>query len=186
MTNKYNPIQHTAFANKVGSMAISKGKLIDHNDPDFEVVMYSWDAIQECMDEDCPADKYCDYQRTGKCTAMQKFLKACSSSLMFRSDTELDQDAVFRIGTELVPLYGQLMRFWIEELGVRSDVVYASRGKKNVHPIFKEIRETIKLIGITRQKIGVSGGDSDALKPGTVLPGGTTLKRSRKPKGSYQ
>ena len=170
----------------IGTMCISKGKLRDTKDPDSvvsDITFYSWDAIQECRGEECPADKYCPYERVGKCMTMLKFLKATATSLVFKNP-DISQDIVFRVGTELMPLYSQMLRFFIEEIGIK-EASYKNRGKLGVHPIFKEIRECIKLIGVTRQKIGINIS-LETPDPHSVFQGYKPLRTSRKPRDAYE
>ena len=173
------------YHKQFGSLSISKGKLRDTLDEDSEVndiTFYSWDAMQDCRVEECPAFRMCVYEKRGKCMIMQKFLKACASSLIFKNP-DINQDTVFRVGTELMPLYAQMVRFFIEEIAIK-DASSTNRGKISVHPIFKEIRECIKLIGITRQKIGIGNG-IEVPEVHTMFQGYAPLRRSRKPREAY-
>ena len=170
----------------IGTMAISKGKLRDSLDEDSDIndiTFYSWDAIQECRDEDCPAHHMCPYEKKGKCMTTVKFLKACASSLVFKNP-DIDQDTVFRVGVELMPLYAQMIRFFIEEIAIK-DASHTNRGKIAIHPIFKEIRECIKLVGITRQKIGIGSG-IETPDPSSMFQGYEPLRKSRKPREAYK
>ena len=73
---------------------------------------------------------------------------------------------------------------WGKEIGIK-EASYKNRGKLGVHPIFKEIRECIKLIGVTRQKIGINIS-LETPDPHSVFQGYKPLRTSRKPRDAYE
>jgi hypothetical protein len=101
---------------------------------------------------------------------MLKYLKAVTQVIMTNYEKNLDEGQLYRVGMHIVPLYRNLCRFKIYELGVGSVVHTDEKGKRTVDPIYKEIREHIKLIeqmwksvGIT--SVGVTPPGDDAFHP---------------------
>jgi len=136
--------------------------------PDGSIMLYSWDVVQECIGDDCPAYLICKFKKVGRCYAQTQYLRAISS-VVFRNYQNLTEPQLYRIGMHLVPLYKTLIRLKIEELGVTSVLYTDGRGNKRVNPLFKEIRETIKTIESTWKTIGL---EVDVEEPGgDVLDG---------------
>ena len=137
-------------------LSLRKGAIYDDTDPNFPpVTLYNWDAVPFCSTVKCPAVKYCDFTHNDriKCAAHATYLKHVVQILVFENPM-IDNFICFRIGSELIPLYSMLFLFFIEEIGL--DKRFWQKGSKPyVHPVFKENRETIKLIAITRDKIGI-------------------------------
>jgi len=63
----------------------------------------------------------------------------------------------YQVGMHLLPLYKVLCRLKMEEILIRSqDVVLENaRGVRYINPVYKEIRETIKLIQAMWRDIGL-------------------------------
>ena len=129
-----------------------------------------WDAVPACNAEDCKMEAVCPYTHTGKCSVRLKYLTHVYKSLIGQVD-ENDAIALFKVGFHLIPLYGHLIQFKMEEYGQR--VMYSQdNGKRYVNPIFKEIRETIKVISAVLKDLSgsveadilrdsITHGDSD-------------------------
>ena len=123
---------------KLGSLEIHKGSTKEG----IPVVM--WDSVPQCQPDQCKMEEQCPYTHTGKCGVRLKYISHVYKSLIGQVKPD-DAIALFKIGFHLVPLYGHLVQFKMEEYGDR--VMYATdNGKRYVNPIFKEIRETIKCI----------------------------------------
>lgn len=137
-----------------------------------------WDAVGVCTgnedsDEDrCPLHLDCPYLvvtnpnllrlSTGgstdpdKCVLQAKYLDYIYKSLVLDNRKHLDQHQVDSIGLHLLPLYGHLIKFKMIEFAVNNNVIVSSmKGLKAVHPIYKEIRETIKTIAAMWRDIGL-------------------------------
>ena len=139
---------NTSTANariKLGSIDIHKGQTKDG----IPVVMF--DAVPQCTPETCKMEVACPYTHTGKCGVKLKYLTHVYESLIGQVDRD-DAIALFKIGFHLVPLYGHLIQFKMEEFG--AGVMFsATNGKRYVNPIFREIRETIKVINIVMKDL---------------------------------
>lgn len=134
---------------RMGKMGVMKGKTDDG-----AVSLYSWDAVAECEVENCPAYLNCPYQKEGKCHAQVQYLKAVTS-IVFNNFDEITEPQLYRVGMHLVPLYKTLCRMKLEEIGTTSVAYTDSKGNRKVNPIFREIRETIKVIELTWKSIGL-------------------------------
>lgn len=123
---------------RLGNVQIHKGATKEG----IPVVM--WDAVPHCEPETCKMEQVCPYTHSGKCGVKLKYLNHVYTSLIGQVNED-DAIALFKIGFHLVPLYGHLIQFKMEEYGSR--VMYADeKGKRSINPIFREIRETIKVI----------------------------------------
>ena len=127
------------LSQSLGTLAIRKGTLDG-------LALFTWDVIPECTDERCKATFICDFTRKGRCTVMVQYMKG-TSEMLFRSFGEvLDEPTFYRVGMHLMPMYRTLARLKIEELGVKNIITTSDTGRKQANPIYKELRDTIKLI----------------------------------------
>jgi len=133
----------------MGKMGVMKGKTEDG-----EVSLYSWDVVSECIREDCPAFLNCPYQKEGRCHAQVQYLKSVVA-IVFANYDEITEPQLYRVGMHLVPLYKTLCRLKLEEIGTTSVAYTDSKGNRKINPIFKEIRETIKVIELAWKTIGL-------------------------------
>lgn len=131
-------LPHT-LNSRLGSVGIKKGTY-------HELSLYTWDAIPACTDTKCKANVICDFDRRGRCTVMIQYLKGTSVMLFKNFGEVLDEPTFYRIGMHLMPLYRILCRLKIEELGITDIVRTTDTGRKQANPIYKEIRDTIKLV----------------------------------------
>lgn len=120
--------------------------------------LFSWDAINDCTDTRCIASEFCTYDRRGKCTIQANYLRAFSE-VMFNNFGDFFSEADFYyVGMHLTPLYKTLCKLKIEELAVTRVVNVDEKGIRRVNPVYKEIRETIKLINILWKSMGMTRG----------------------------
>ena len=68
----------------------------------------------------------------------------------------LDEPTFYRVGMHLMPMYRTLCRLKIEELGVNHIITTSDTGRKQANPIYKEIRDTIKLIDSLWHSLGLT------------------------------
>jgi hypothetical protein len=68
----------------------------------------------------------------------------------------LDEAMLFKIGMQIIPLYVQLVKLQIVELSLTSPTYVSYKGTVMVHPIYKEIRETLKTIHIMWKDLDLS------------------------------
>ena len=144
-----------SYNNKMGQVGICRGEV-------GEVLLYNWDAVQECIDEKCPAHSMCGYVRKGRCTVQLQYLKSIGTIIFRNYEHLLTEPLLYRIGMHLTPLYKTLCRLKIQELGVKNIVNIDDKGIHRIHPVFKEIRETIKIIDMTWSKLGLNNMSFEA------------------------
>ena len=134
------PMAHSL---KLGTMNIRKGADSDGT------ATYAWDVGQKCRHAECPALPECHYEvnveSDGDCRVFRNYVRA-ASVVLYQDQVGLTTAERFQIGMHIIPLYKILCKMKIEEVGVRSVVSLTDRGSFQVHPIYKEIRETIKTI----------------------------------------
>ena len=139
-------------AQKLGSMVIMKGA------NEAGQVNYTWDVVQKCRLEHCPARNQCHYvadlMEGDDCKIMKKYIRAASLVLY---DAQKDMTSVqrYQIGMHIIPLYKTLCKMKIEEVGIIDAVSMTSRGTMQVNPIYKEMREIIKVIDQVWKSIGM-------------------------------
>ena len=139
---------------KIGSLTLEKGEVRK------DVKMFAWDGIPLCtggifeVNPDdpnppviCPVNHLCTYIKRGKCAVQVKYLESLYSSVL-GTYHYLDEAMLFKIGMQIIPLYVQLVKLQIVELSLHSPTYMSDIGTVMVHPIYKEIRETMKTIHI--------------------------------------
>ena len=138
-----------------GTMKVRRGTSAEGNQ------LWSWDALIACTAEQCPAATRCHYLTPpltppDKCQVMLKYLKAVTQVIMTNYEKNMDEGQLYRVGMHIVPLYRNLCRFKIYEMGVRNVVERDDKGKKTVDPVYKEIREHIKLLEQMWKSVGIT------------------------------
>ena len=141
----------------------------------------AWDAVQVCpQNDDCPLHLDCPYlpaiiqsASVKKCAIQQHYLSYVFDNLVTNNIKELDQNQLDQIGFLLMPLYGHLIKFKMLEYALNIKTGTVSMNKLNtpiLHPIYREIRETIKLISSMQWQVGlaVARKPTSTFKPPTV------------------
>jgi len=149
---------------RIGShMVLPKGRR--DLDPETRVTVYSWDAAVDCIREECPAHQYCHLvpdkkSGTQKCAVQVQYVRQCANAIL-NSYPKADEILLYKIGTHLIPLYGNLIRLKITELGVRRLSSFTNSGSVKIHPVYKELRETHRSILNTWKELGLGPPISD-------------------------
>jgi hypothetical protein len=118
--------------------------------------LIAWDAIQECY-ESCPIHQDCKCKpakEKSKCIVQVQYLTSLTD-MIFRTYRYLNDDVLYKIGMHIVPLYSMLCRQKIVEKSVVNITYEDNKGVTRVHPIYKEIRETMRMILDSWKSIGV-------------------------------
>ena len=128
----------------IGDMSLYKGKLGD-------VQMIMWDALPDCTDE-CPIFDKCpyDYKRI-KCEMRRRYLESVMTSLE-KGVQKKDEMSALTVGLMVAPLFTALISFKIFEHSLQHQVMLRTK----VHPIYKEIRQTIKEISSLLKDLGIT------------------------------
>lgn len=128
----------------IGDMTLYKGKLGD-------VQLIMWDALPDCTD-DCKIYDECPYEKNrNKCEMRRRYLESVMKSLEAGVQKK-DEMSALTVGLMVAPLFQSLISFKIYEHSLGHDVM--SRTK--VHPIYKEIRQTIKEISSLLKDLGIT------------------------------
>jgi hypothetical protein len=137
----------------IGSNTLQKGEVRDG------MQLVAWDCIQECHPEECPIGRSCLYSSEslassdGQCSLQRQYLQSFVDVIL-RTYRYIDEGDMFRIGMHLVPLYSQLCRLKIVEKSVVNVTFIDHKGVTRIHPIFREMRDTMKTITSLWREMG--------------------------------
>ena len=132
-----------------GDMQLDKGNVRK------DVRLFAWDAIRSCSPSECPVSSVCTYIKRGKCAVLVQYLKALYDSVLSNYKT-LDDVSLFKVGMQIVPLYLQLAKMQMVEMSLDSPVYHTEKGAVLAHPIYREIRETLKTIHLMWKDLDLS------------------------------
>lgn len=138
----------------LGQMVLEKGGWYygsDYDQKEFNLI--AWDFASDCTGDKCPVFNRCMYlngwEGKDRCRMQQQYflhIIRAFASAAGKNDERVGQEDVIRFGYSLLPLYGQLFRFKLFELGNSELLTLNARGEVRINPIYKEIREIIKTI----------------------------------------
>jgi len=116
-------------------------------------------AINECLLERCPIFMYCRHLKIERqCQIQVKYLRSITDIVL--SDVKIEELSPIqkmKIGFHLQPLYRALCRLKMEELSLRRPTQLTNTGTRAMHPVYREIRETIKVITTVLKDLGIDG-----------------------------
>jgi hypothetical protein len=147
---------------KIGELNLDKGLVRK------DVSLFAWDGVQECNPQICPVEDMCAYIKRGKCAVQMNYLKALYGAIL-GTYSYLDDVMLFKIGMQVIPLYVQLIKLQMVELSLESPIYTTEKGTIMPHPIYKEIRETLKAIHVMWKDLDLSFSFNKGLslkKPG--------------------
>ncbi len=145
------------YYNELGHMKIIKGR--DHSDTK---QIISWETVRMCRGEHCPAYDLCEYNvkehsaERLKCRVETTYLRSIASIIYRNFISVLDEPTLTRVGMHLMPIYQNLCRLKIAEVGVATPVETDEKGRTYINPVYKEMREHIKLLEQTWRSIGLT------------------------------
>jgi hypothetical protein len=119
--------------------------------------LFAWDCVQSCNFEACPIGNTCIYKTLEgeKCSLQLTYLQTLTD-MVFSTYRYLDEAALYKIGMHIIPLYSMLCRQKIVEKSVINLAYEDSKGVTRIHPIYKEIRETMKVITGMWKELGIN------------------------------
>ena len=136
---------------KTGSLSMYKGTLGN-------VQIRMWDAIPDC-DVSCLNYETCpDAGSKKRCEIRRKYVDSVFKDIS--PSFKKDSLSAHKAGLLLMPLYNQLITFKLAAHASQHNV-YA---KSKINPIFKEIRETIKLINQLLDELGIDPDTGRGIK----------------------
>lgn len=142
---------------KIGNLELDKGIVRKG------VSLYAWDGIRECTNLECPVVDQCKYVHCGKCAVQVEYIQTLYNTIL-NTYSYLDETMLFKIGMEIVPLYVHLIRLQIIELSLNTPIVFSEKGNIGIHPVYREIRETMKAIGSMWKNLEISFEFGEKLK----------------------
>ena len=175
--NEYRVPQN--IKGSMGSGILEKGRWGLTNGKDNSVYLLLWDFVGKCNKSKCSLYNICEYRksylmspdnpmRTDKCLLHLRYLKNVVSAVMEKVDNkgEMKHEQVLKLGYSMLPLYTQLFKFKLWEYS-NNDIMMQTKDGVKVHPIYKEIRDTIKTINsMWKEVVGSSGKSADPSKMG--------------------
>jgi hypothetical protein len=106
------------------------------------IELFAWDGIQDCANEECIVFNKCQYLKRGKCAVHVSYIKQLTDTICI-SYKYLDEMQYFKIGMQIIPLYSHLLRLKLLEMSIQSITFENNKGIKFIHPVYKEIRQTL-------------------------------------------
>lgn len=127
-----------------------------------------WNACHNCRGVDCSIADRCEFcGEDEKCLVMYYYLDNVFKSALRITGEGIGDQSMNRIGLHIIPLYAHLVKFKIEELSIE-DPMIRSRNKVQIHPIYKEIRNTISLIDKMWVELGLKDTRKEMKEPGDI------------------
>ena len=172
------------FHDNIGKMFIQKG--FDHTGVK---QILSWETVKPCRGERCVAYNLCEYTEGPRCKVESTYLRQVSAIIYRSYISVMDEPTMMRVGLHLMPIYQNLCRLKIYEAGLGDLITEDSKGKSSINPVYKEMREHIKLLEQTWRSIGLTQYFVDAVpdadvvfdKEGEQLEVPTGLKKKTRP-----
>jgi hypothetical protein len=146
-----------SYRAQMGKLMVNRGY-----DPDGLMNLYSWDVVTDCRGEACSChDKCITVNVGGKCRVQWHYISAAAEVIYRNYRTQLGEAGLFKVGMHLLPLYRILCIMKMEELSLSSPVNRTKGGFRVADPVYKEIRETIKLICGLWKSMGLGMTDAE-------------------------
>jgi hypothetical protein len=160
----------------IGSQELRKGEIREGKQ------LVAWDCVQDCVPDVCPIGRKCLYAERslsrkggGRCALQVEYLQAFVD-MIFTTYRYLDDGDTYKVGMMLVPLYSQLCRQKIVEKGVEQLAYEDAKGVTRIHPIYKEMRETMKTITTVWKEMGFKVPVNPSLPAGALPTGNSVYK----------
>lgn len=111
-------------------------------------------TISDCHIEDCRISDRCKFRKVGKCGVQVVYANEVAEAItgMYKGSGDAE---MFRIAAHLMPLYIQLGKLQMIEMGVNYGCYEDAKGNMRMHPVFKEIRETLKTIAVMWRELAM-------------------------------
>lgn len=115
-----------------------------------------WESIDKCNPETCPVGKGCEYLgfcEDGKCAIQSKYLNSVMDIIFKAIKTRADEMTLMEVGFLLIPLFNQLVKLKIQEVGLQGQIISMTKKGPMISPILKEMRSCIAMIKSTMQDV---------------------------------
>ena len=134
--------------------------------------LVAWAAVDKCNADRCRVVAMCSYEQSSngrnvKCGVQRSYIQTVSEMIhqSFHLQIKNDQQLLFRIGMHLIPLYKTLCKLKMAELAISDPVFTTIRGDRKADPVYREIRETVKLIMMCWKDLGLQGSELGGIEP---------------------
>lgn len=117
--------------------------------------MIIWEGFSECRDSACPVYGRCGGNAEGFCKIEKGYIDNFLSVVRRGLGEKITELALYRVGIHLAPLYRQLCKLKIEEMGLTNVVYTTDKGSVCVHPLYREIRSVISSIENIWRNLGL-------------------------------
>lgn len=126
-------------------------------DPDSDIQVILFTAVRPCSMERCPIFDLCPYTKAPnvKCKVEITYLDALFKSLLNISQGEVSQEMMNKYTLHILPLHQMLIKFKIYAYSIEETFYTTRTGNIVVHPVFKEIRNTIRQIESSLSNMGI-------------------------------
>lgn len=116
-----------------------------------------WESVPKCSTDCCIVNICPEYTADSvKCPVQITYIRKVYGWFVDLIAKRPDTDAVKMagIGLRLMPLYGQLIKLKIVEMGLGHGITMTgARGTTAIHPVFREIRDTMMAISKVQQEL---------------------------------
>jgi hypothetical protein len=121
--------------------------------------LFSWDIVASCTGDKCPAYLRCPFDdkdgKKDRCVVQLKYVKA-AGMMMFKNYAKvLSSFQLYAFGLHVMPLIAALIKLKLIEIGLGVEDIVQVGKTKYIHPVFREIRETIRAIYSTCREVGI-------------------------------
>lgn len=142
----------------IGSFNLEKGLIREGHK------LFAWDGVQDCNEDSCVVVNKCNYIHKGKCAVHTKYLATLCDTIC-STYKYLDEMQYFKIGMHIIPLYSHLLRLKLVEMSLTTIACENNKGMKFIHPVYKEIRQTLGTIHLMWKDLGMNPGIPDIPNP---------------------
>jgi len=116
----------------------------------------AWDFVSDCKGGECDLFKVCEYAKEYVSAGIEKQRRKCGveayyirrvSHPFFEIVQNLKDPFIMQwVGFHIVPLYHHLVKFKKVERSLENPMMMTVRGDSVIHPVYREIRNTIAAI----------------------------------------
>jgi len=116
--------------------------------------MTMFEAIPTC-NEGCPLYSECNYINENETCILQKRYISTIIDTLDKTVRKRDDVAALKMGFMILPVFQQLISFKMTAYSLGNNVMFGNK----IHPVYKEIRETIKLANYLLDSVTVLCSD---------------------------
>lgn len=130
-----------------------------------------WDAVNDCNGSECPVYNRCPFDRKDldreiRCAIQLKYVKTLTNMVLKNHIDNMDDSQLWCFGMQVLPLASHLVKLKLIEnsLGLAGIFNYTKKGVIVTHPVYREIRETIKALNQACQNAAIDPRTLNAKK----------------------